>query len=231
MGYTSQKNPLKIIANILLVVLLIGSYLFFKQIQNEYAAIDTFQACVDAGYPVLESYPEQCKIPGKVFTNTTQVKEIDNKEVVVTIPEKNMNPRNASYDIEGQHITLENGKWVPSNSASSSSLAITYLGNELRIDVNKDGQEDTLFVLVDTTQVDHIFYYLVAALNINGEYVGTNGVLLGDRISPKTTEWRNNEIVVTYMDRVSGDPMTKTPNVQVSRYFTIENSTLAEIQK
>lgn len=36
--------------------------------------ITTFQECADAGYPVMESFPEQCKTPdGKTFTNDASI--------------------------------------------------------------------------------------------------------------------------------------------------------------
>lgn len=35
-------------------------------------AVDSFQACKDAGGAILESYPEQCVYDGKSFTNDAQ---------------------------------------------------------------------------------------------------------------------------------------------------------------
>ena len=80
MGYTTKINTVKIALNSFIVIALIGSYFFFRQIQSDYLAINSFQSCVDAGYPVLTTYPEQCKIPGKTFTNEAQLKEADVKE-------------------------------------------------------------------------------------------------------------------------------------------------------
>lgn len=38
------------------------------------AAIDSFQKCKAAGYPIMESYPEQCKTPdGRNFVNDEAV--------------------------------------------------------------------------------------------------------------------------------------------------------------
>lgn len=34
--------------------------------------VDSYQDCVDAGGAIMETYPEQCTINGKSFTNTAQ---------------------------------------------------------------------------------------------------------------------------------------------------------------
>ena len=142
-----------------------------------------------------------------------------------------MNPKNATYDIDGSKITLQNGVWESdSNEGSATIKTINYFGNELRTDINGDSTEDTVFLVTETIE-NNILYYLVVALNKENGYEGTNGVLLGDRIAPQTTEWRNNEIVVNYADRNPGEPMSKKPSVGISRYFKIENSTLTETQK
>lgn len=36
------------------------------------SSIDSFETCVAAGNPVMESYPEQCSADGKTFTNPRQ---------------------------------------------------------------------------------------------------------------------------------------------------------------
>ncbi len=233
MKYSNRTNKLKIFFYVGLVVSLVGTYIFFTQIEKEYLAIKTFQDCVDAGYPVLTTYPEQCKIPGKVFTNTIQVAEKETQEVpVITSPEKNMNPKNASYDIEGQIVQLSNGTAVTTSSSSvSNSQTVKYFGNELRLDVNGDGKEDTALLLTTTTSGTGTFYYLVVALNKDGGYIGTNGVFLGDRIAPQSTEFKNGEIVVNYAERKPEESMSTKPSIAVSRYFKITDDTLVEIQK
>lgn len=225
MRHRSIKPKIKLFFYIFLVVLIIGVYFFFKRVETEYNAIRTFKECVDAGYPVITTYPEQCKIPGKVFTNVEQKASPENKEQVNGTPEKNMNPKNTSYNIEGEQIALVNG------IGKSTNTTITYFGNELRVDVDGDGKEDTAFLVTSQNAGTGNFYYLVVALNKDGEYVGTNGILLGDRIAPQTTEFRNGEIVVNYADRKIDEPVTTKPSIGVSRYFKINNDTLAEIQK
>lgn len=39
---------------------------------NSTSSISNFQECKDAGYPIAESYPEQCSANGQTFVNTTK---------------------------------------------------------------------------------------------------------------------------------------------------------------
>ncbi|KKP41572.1 MAG: Periplasmic ligand-binding sensor protein [Parcubacteria group bacterium GW2011_GWA2_33_14] len=63
----------KIISIIILVVfiiaILIGVIFVFQN--NKIAVINSFEECALAGYPIMESYPEQCKTPdGRNFIRT-----------------------------------------------------------------------------------------------------------------------------------------------------------------
>ncbi len=62
------KKNTKIIA--IFIVLLIAGIVVWKYQQTlKIQSIDTFEECAQAGYPIMESYPEQCKTPdGKTFT-------------------------------------------------------------------------------------------------------------------------------------------------------------------
>lgn len=40
--------------------------------ENKEDSINSFAACVAAGNPVMESYPEQCRANGQTFTNPEQ---------------------------------------------------------------------------------------------------------------------------------------------------------------
>lgn len=45
--------------------------LLSKSQKESVKPIGTFEECVHAGYPVMESYPRQCSLPsGKFFTET-----------------------------------------------------------------------------------------------------------------------------------------------------------------
>ena len=59
-----------IIGVIAVIAVMMAGIILWKPSANK--DINSFQACKDAGGIILESYPEQCKINGKSFTNSTQ---------------------------------------------------------------------------------------------------------------------------------------------------------------
>lgn len=63
-----MKKNIKLIA--VFVILLIAGILVWKyQKTSKIQNISTFEECAQAGYPIMESYPEQCKTPdGRNFT-------------------------------------------------------------------------------------------------------------------------------------------------------------------
>ena len=140
--------------------------------------------------------------------------------------------KNASYEIDGIKVQLKDG--VANYTAADDSApkaTVRYFGNEARGDFNNDGLQDVAFIITQDNGGSGTFYYIVAALNNGNGYDGTNGVFLGDRIAPQTTEFRNNEIVANYADRKAGEPMTARPSVGVSKYLNIENKKLVEVVK
>jgi hypothetical protein len=134
--------------------------------------------------------------------------------------------KNATYVIEGQPITLVNGRAeTPAVPGSSSTYVTEYFGNEAKGDLSGDGIADAAFIVTHLTGGSATFYYVVTALqDAQGSYVGTNGVMLGDRIAPQTTEIKDGVLVVNYADRRAGEPMTVPPSVGVSKQFTINEA-------
>jgi len=139
------------------------------------------------------------------------------------------NPKNISYNIEGQNIILVNGLNEMNIDSDSQLKRITrYFGNEAYNDFNKDGVQDVAFLITQDNGGSGTFYYIVAAVSTSNGYQGTNGILLGDRIAPQTTEIHDGVIVVNYADRMEGEAMTDRPSLGVSKYFVIDNYILKE---
>ena len=139
--------------------------------------------------------------------------------------------KDATYTIDGQSVTLVNGKATSESAPGSASKVMTqYFGNQAVGDLNGDGVPDVAFILTQEGGGSGTFYYVVAALKSGDGYHGTNAVLLGDRIAPQTTEIKNGELIVNYAERKAGEPMTAQPSMGVSKYLTVIGGTLTAAQ-
>ena len=75
-----------------------GAYLWFSCPCRTTAPVTSFEECVAAGYPVMESYPEQCNADGKTFVRGGTNDAIENPPTV---------PRDEIGDIHAPFIDKE----------------------------------------------------------------------------------------------------------------------------
>lgn len=150
----------------------------------------------------------------------------------VVIKNNIQSPKDATYIIEGKSITLKNGfSSVLVDTNSSLKITTQYFGNEVLHDFDGDGSLDTVFILTQNTGGSGTFYYVVAALNTSFGYVGSHGILLGDRIAPQTTEMSQNPntpdvVVINYADRKKGEGFTVAPSVGKSLWIKLDLKTM-----
>ena len=138
--------------------------------------------------------------------------------------------KNISYSIEGQTVALNNGYAESESTPGSATKIITkYFGNEIKADFDSDGLQNVAFIITQNSGGSGTFFYLVAAINSKNGYIGTNAILLGDRIAPQNTEFKNGNIIVNYADRMSGEAMTTKPSLGVSKYFRVVDNKLVEV--
>lgn len=133
----------------------------------------------------------------------------------------------ATYTISGKPVTLVNGvSEEPVAPGSAEKVTTRYFGNNAKGDLNGDGIVDLAFLITQETGGSGTFFYLVGALqNEDGSYRGTNAVLIGDRIAPQTTEFKNAQVIVNYADRAPGEPMTARPSMGKSLYLKYNTAT------
>lgn len=136
--------------------------------------------------------------------------------------------KDAEYLIGGERIRLQNGVSEKTTGSDSASPAVTrYFGNEVRRDLNDDGREDVVFLLTQETGGSGVFFYVVAAINTERGYVGSEGLLLGDRIAPQTTELgRGKIVIVNYADRAVGADFASQPSEGKSIWLLLDPETL-----
>ncbi|MBA3551132.1 hypothetical protein H0W32_02915 [Patescibacteria group bacterium] len=92
-------NQKILISSVLLVVLVIlGIVLLFdigRRAPESYVSIASFQECIDAGYPAMESYPRQCKTPD----NRTFTEVINEPIATTTIPVASTTPTHSMISV------------------------------------------------------------------------------------------------------------------------------------
>jgi hypothetical protein len=137
--------------------------------------------------------------------------------------------KNISYQIDGQDVKLVNGAAEMPIVDSSSKTVTKYFGNEVWGDFNGDGIQDVAFVLTQTSGGSGTFFYAVAALGTGNGYVGTNAVLMGDRVSPQSATFGDGIIVVNYSTRGVDDAMMVPPSVGASLRLQIAGGKLVKI--
>jgi hypothetical protein len=134
----------------------------------------------------------------------------------------------AEYIIDGRPIHLVDGVAdIEAAPGSATRIVTRYFGNEMRKDLDGDGQEDIAFLVTQQTGGTGTFYYVVAALATEESYRGSHGILLGDRIAPQTTVSGNGRIViVNYADRAPGEPFTSAPSIGKSVWLLLDPATM-----
>ncbi len=137
---------------------------------------------------------------------------------------------NVTCMIEGRVIPLKEGRSEVISTMDSAVKIRTYVsGNLVFGDLDDDGDEDAVFVLVQDSGGSGTFYYVAAAVNANGIYSGSNAVLLGDRIEQKSLQIRNGLVVAEYFKRKTGEPMSSPPEKVSQVYMVYESGNLEDV--
>lgn len=109
--------------------------------------------------------------------------------------------------------------YISGRPITLGSQGTKYFGNEARGDINRDGVSDISFLITHEPGGSGTFFYLVGAIKQrDGSYKGSQAMLIGDRIAPQTTEYRNGLILINYADRGPGEPFTTRPSYGKSLY-------------
>jgi len=140
-------------------------------------------------------------------------------------------PGDATYMINGRVFTLNGGQaLVEAFPGAASKTVVEVLGDPVDGDLDGDGVADAAVLLVETTGGSGTFYHVAAAINQNGNFVGTRSVFLGDRIAPRQLVIRHGILIVDYADRRPGEAMATPPSLDASKYLVAREKQLVEIK-
>lgn len=150
--------------------------------------------------------------------------------VGVAGPVPGLTPGDATYMIDGQALTLRDDQAAaaPVAGAAGKTLARIF-GEPVHGDLDGDGVADAALLLVVTSGGSGTFYYLAAAFNRAGAFVGSEAILLGDRIAPQQLSIRHGLVVANYAERLAGQAMTVPPSQGMTKYLVRSGGGLEEI--
>ncbi len=136
------------------------------------------------------------------------------------------NLKNATYTINSEEVTLKNGVSELPIPNSSSKVITKYFGNELKY-TNRDNKEITAFIITQSTGGSGTFYYAVAALKTPSGYIGSDAVLLGDRIAPQNINTAKEDIIsVNFAERKYGESFAVPASVGKSLWLLLDTNTM-----
>ena len=111
---------------------------------------------------------------------------------------------------------------------------LSIFGEPVYGDLNGDGKNDAVILLVNNPGGSGTFYYAVLAMNSNDDkYMPTNTIFLGDRIAPQTVEIHDGVALFNYVERKAGEPMTTRPSMGKSLWINYDAKTgqISELKK
>lgn len=222
-----KVSPNTLFFIVFVVVVLPASYFYFNAIEERHKNILSFEDCARAGFKVLPTYPETCKIPGKTFSNPQQKKE-PTKEALTLQRQEDIKAlyKNNSYVIEGQRIKLEDGVGTITTAMSleKTTSTVEASGGFAPFDINQDTKDDALFLLKVKPMLSKKYaYYITALVSLYNGYTGINALYLGNEIASTTIVYKNNYIIITYQDTNS------TPILRKQKFFIFNNDILQEV--
>jgi hypothetical protein len=203
---------------IFLLTLLIVSYFYFSSVHAAYQDVTSFDRCIVAGFKASNTYPETCRIPGKLFVNEHQKKDVitstENTDKTLLESYKNL-----SYFFEDTRIDFSEGVGVL-KASSSSEISFTILQPPLSFK-DENGHDSLAFLLRKKERNTRESYYLSSATTLNTGSVGRNILLIDTQVSSSTSlYYASSTLVVQYGAQGTG---TKT------KYYLFENNILKEI--
>ncbi len=143
----------------------------------------------------------------------------------------NKDPLNTTYLIEGSQVALRDGRYEGAVVPDSATRPRTQVsGVPTYGNLDGDGDEDAALLLTHDPGGSGTFSYIAAALNENGHYLGTNALLVGDRIIPIELEIKNSSIRFRYLDRGSKEPMSAESTLDRSVSISLKNDRLVALQ-
>lgn len=119
-----------------------------------------------------------------------------------------------TYRIKGESFTFANGVAKSDAPSGTSVQNISVFAPPAYGDVDGNGSQDAVVLLVDSQERNGTFYYVAVALLGPGGYTGSEAYFLGDRVLPQNFSIAGGLVLVSYLDREPGDSISAPPTIR-----------------
>jgi len=121
--------------------------------QGKQANINSYEECVAAGYPVQESYPERCAVPGgNSYTNPSAAPLVDLEGQVICLEHKNSDQPHTLECAAG--FKAENGETYTLKEGSSELTGLAGSDKRVRIQGKLEEKESDKYQSTGELAVD-----------------------------------------------------------------------------
>lgn len=162
----------------------------------------------------------------QMINNIPVMAAIYNQEGKVHIRRSDV--RNATFSIDGMEVKLKNGQVRKGTDSKFPEREIYIARKEIKGDINNDGISDAVVILAVNGGGSGTFLYAAAVISAGTRLVGTNAILLGDRIKITGIEIAGGVIVINYLSHPEGSPLGSEPTEKRSKSLSFSSGKLAE---
>jgi hypothetical protein len=126
----------------------------------------------------------------------------------------------------GGPVRLANGRWFHEDAEGKQSVTLTDLRRYG--DLDGDGDEDAVILLVSWGGGSGVFYELAAVINDQGQPIHTASVQLGDRVEVESLDLALGRVRVKMIVHDEDDAAC-CPTLSVERSYLFRGETLTEV--
>jgi heat shock protein HslJ len=152
-------------------------------------------------------------------------------ESIVSSEARSYDPLNTTYIVDGEAVRLTGGVMTREVAPGSASVeTFRVFGEPSYGDIDTDGDDDAVLLLTRDGGGSGTFFYATVAVNLDGQYTGTDAILLGDRIAPQNFAVRNGIGEVNYADRLPGESFSVQPSMGKTLWVKVDPAKLRLMQ-
>jgi len=138
------------------------------------------------------------------------------------VKETGIDPYNHAYVIDKEKVVLKNGHARKKIPGTTAIIITEVIRRPVHVDLDGDGENEAVVLLMQHTGGSGTFYYLAAA----SKAAVIDAIYLGDRIKTRPLQTAGDVVIVNYIEREASQPMSSSPRLEKRRNFRLSDNAL-----